>query len=697
MAAVADETKLVPLKSLFIAAENPRANVEPDAGIPQLGRTLVACQVYPILARPAGKGEQGEYGAIDGRRRYLGYQSALAEGLITEDHLVAVTVITDKARQNAAITLANHEREAGHITDVIMAIGRMRKAKLKSAAIADALGYTEMQIRRWTKLADLQPSVLQAMRADKIKMQTAQLMTRLSPEAQDEFAERALTEHHGNIDYYVRSAAASGAVTVEDDRFGLVPVEDYTAAGGKLESDLFGATPDEVLDPELLQRLWAERSSAIATGLEAAGLTVSFGDSGYYPPAGFERLPYSSSTANHTTAERRSYEDARGAYQRLAALYSGVDENAQTAEGDDSAAADEQTAEAGPPPTVLDLLLAELELSRRTYLKSDIAAVVLTPDDDYGLRATFHARPAPVIETADDAEDDDEPSQTPAHYRAEVAVPEIEVDVDGVNNSLHERYTVVATRGLSRTLADDPNAAFILLVARLFVSLAIPSRAHQEYSISTIRISGFSHAKHKPIGELDGEVYERLVSYKEAYMASELRPIPWVESLSHGERMTLMTQLVALSLDGKEFNTGHIRRGARAEAAELVELTGHDITNFWTPDAEFFAAHSKKQLLPMLPMMGVEDDPAHGALKKPDLAGFAAETAESARWAPAALSWKQPEAELVDLDEDAQIDGAREPEADGDHQPADAVANNDDVQAAGADIAADSEQADLAA
>ena len=40
MEAVADETKLVPLKSIFIAPENPRATVEADDGIPQLGRTL---------------------------------------------------------------------------------------------------------------------------------------------------------------------------------------------------------------------------------------------------------------------------------------------------------------------------------------------------------------------------------------------------------------------------------------------------------------------------------------------------------------------------------------------------------------------------------------------------------------------------------------------------------------------------------
>lgn len=695
MAAVADETKLVPLKSIFIAPENPRATVEADDGIPQLGRTLVACQVYPILARPAQKGESGEYGALDGRRRFLGFQSALAEGLINDDHLVAVTVVTDKARQHAAVTLANHEREAGHITDVITAIGRMKKAKLKSPAIAKALGYTDTQIRRWSKLADLQPSVLSAMRSDKINLETAQLMTRLSPESQDSFAERAIHDRYGNINYNVRQAVMSDVVTVDDDRFGLVSIDEYTAAGGKLESDLFGDTADVVLDVEILQRLWTENAAPIMAALEQAGLSVTFSRNHYYPPEGFERLPYNS-LSTLTAADRRAYEAARDEYARLRSLIQGpevaddqdYEDYEDELEGDaqDEAldapevGSDSDDADNAPIPTTLELLLAGLAEARLLHLKSDITAIVLQPDGDLGLTGNFFATPAPVAPTDEDAEED-EKVETPAHYRADVAVPEVRVDVEGVNNSLHERYTVVATRGLTRTLADDPNAAFVLLVARLFVAVAIPFGASTENSISTIRATSFSHSKHQPIGELDGEVAGRLVTFKEAYIASGQRPIPWVDSLPHSERMELMTVLVALSLDGKEFNTGHIRKGARAEAAELCELTGHDITNYWTPDAAFFAAHSKKQLVPMLPLMGLEDDPANATLKKDELAGLAAQSAEAARWAPASLSWKEPEAELVDVDDDENADdenaGTEEEDLDGD---ADGLtATNDDV------------------
>lgn len=658
METATDVTKLVPLNSIFVAPENPRAELEADEGIPQLGRTLVACQVYPILVRPGKKGE-GDYGALDGRRRFLGFQSALAEGLIEPDHLVAVTIVTDKARQHAALTLANHEREAGHITDVIMAIGRMKKSKLKVAAIAAALGYSEVQISRWAKLADLHPDVIKALRQDELSMATAQLMTRLSQEDQERYAAAALRGQGHNVFYSVEQAVNRGIVTVDDPRLGLVSVDEYVAAGGRVEGDLFGEAPDVLLDPDVLQKAWESRTEAAVAALREAGLVVYFGHNGWNPPEGFERLPYNS-MSNLTGADRRDYD---AAVLVLRELQSNAHPDSDT--------------EHAERPTVAELVLADLEVARKLHTRNTIGCVILKPDQDYGLDATFHASPAPVIEHASDLDGDDETSAEPekASDRPTIEVPAVRVDVEGINNSLHERYTVVATQGLIRTLADDPNTALTVMVARMFVTIGIAWSSHTSESIATIKAESFRHPKHGQIGELDGEIYDRLAEYKAAYVESGLRPIPWVHSLSMGERMTLLTVLVALSLDGKEFNTGYIRKGARAEAAEIAELTGHDITTYWTPDAAFFGAHSKKQLLPMLEVMGVED-PTAASLKKGDLAGLVAQTAEEHRWAPGALSWKEPEPELVEVDD--QEDIANGEDADQDADQADTEAQTDD-------------------
>jgi ParB family chromosome partitioning protein len=135
-----------------------------------------------------------------------------------------------------------------------------------------------------------------------------------------------------------------------------------------------------------------------------------------------------------------------------------------------------------------------------------------------------------------------------------------------------------------------------------------------------------------------------------------LRPIPWVETLAHGEKMALMAELVAISLNVREARTTSVRHAARAEAAEIAALCGADISAHWTPDDAYLGVHSKKQLTGLLEEMGVEDDRAK-TLKKDDLVTFVAEAAAERQWAPSALSWDRPEA-LVESDEDGAADAS---------------------------------------
>jgi ParB family chromosome partitioning protein len=147
-----------------------------------------------------------------------------------------------------------------------------------------------------------------------------------------------------------------------------------------------------------------------------------------------------------------------------------------------------------------------------------------------------------------------------------------------------------------------------------------------------------------PIPALDGEIRDRLDARRAAYKASGLRPITWVETLPHGEKMALMAELTAISLNLREGRTSTLRHGARAEAAEIAALCGADISAHWTPDQPYLAVHSKKQLSALLEEMGLEDDRAK-TLKKDDLVTFVAEAAAERQWAPAALAWDRTEVE----------------------------------------------------
>jgi ParB family transcriptional regulator, chromosome partitioning protein len=221
---------------------------------------------------------------------------------------------------------------------------------------------------------------------------------------------------------------------------------------------------------------------------------------------------------------------------------------------------------------------------------------------------------------------------------ADIEAPRADVEVEGSSHAFHETRTDVATRGLIRDLADDPGAALTVLIAQLFKQLALHACGDLQGSALQISATRYSRGGMTAVAALDGAVKARLEIRRAAYKASGLRPITWVETLPHGEKMALLAELTAMALNLREPRTNMIRDAARAEAAEIAVLCAADISAHWTPDATYLSAHSKKQLLGLLEEMRVEDDRAK-TLKKDALVTFVAEAAAERQWAPSALSW----------------------------------------------------------
>jgi ParB family chromosome partitioning protein len=225
------------------------------------------------------------------------------------------------------------------------------------------------------------------------------------------------------------------------------------------------------------------------------------------------------------------------------------------------------------------------------------------------------------------------------------------VEVEGVNHGLHELRTDTATRALIRALADDPAAALVAVVARMLVTVVLDRDLHKGAGALSLRAEAYSRARGSPIEALDGEVRRRLAERRAAWETSGLSPIGWVSSLAHGEKMALLAELAALSLDLREARTTSLRRTARSEAAEIAALCQADVTLHWTPDESFLGAHPKTKLLDMLDEMGAGETRA-GAARKDELVALVAERAAERSWAPAYLSWTaEPPQEAEDPSE----------------------------------------------
>ena len=615
----------VRLGDLGLAKENLRFAEPADDGVLQLADTIAAAGVLvPLIVRPGRKGEQ-PYMVLDGRRRRLGLLLLRDRGDVDDDLLVECHLAADKAVQAAAIVLPNAERAPVHTADVITAIGRLRRARMDTAAIARALGYGELEIRRLETLADVHPSVLKAFRQGRLTLRQVRLFARLPDKAQQ--AQVAQTAIDGYFqDYQLRHLVEQDRATTADDRLALVGLERYIAAGGRVDADLFGELPDRLLEPQVLEDAWRARIAPIADRLRAEGLAVFVGgERGYRAPEGFSPLPYVyRPQLTEVQAERLAVAKAEAA--RVGA---GLEEIASTSDE--------------APARLALLFVAQIAVEGACLGHGRIGAVLLTPAGGLGVAATFFMEPLAEAERDDGLEGEEDEGQegVDGFGQPGLDVPTANVDLEGVGHALHETRTDVATRGLIRDLADDPGAALTVLVAHLFRTLVLDRAGGAGSSALAISAATYRRGSEPPVAALDGEVRQRLEARRAACKASGLRPILWAETLAHGDKMALLAELVATTLDLREARTTSLRHAARAEAGEIAALCNADIAAHWTPDVGYLGAHSKRQLLSLLDEMGAQDDRAK-TLKKDELVAFAAEAAAERQWAPSCLSWDGP-------------------------------------------------------
>ncbi|MBD3832538.1 MAG: ParB N-terminal domain-containing protein [Brevundimonas sp.] len=644
---------VVRLGDLDLAPENLRHGEAPDDDIPQLADTIAAAGLLQFPTVRPGRRDEAAYMVLDGRRRLLALRLLRDGGLIDDDHSVEVFVETDRARQAAAVVLTNTAVPV-HVADVVAAIGRMLKARLGVKAIARALGYGEIEIRRLAALSALPAVALEALKTGRITLRQARLLARLKDaDAQAELAQ-AVLDGQGLPEWRIQEQLGEGRFTDRDPRCGLVTPRLYAAEGGRTEADLFGELPSVLLDPEALTRAWLKRAAEIAAPLEAEGLTVHLrasdpdsGDDGPDLPEDLERLCYAYGGLSEEAT--LVYREARGRAQAAGEAVAATDPEAS----------DDDKAE-------------ELRVFVRARLAQDQAGagqrlatvLVLRPSLRTGVEVECYGQAETEVDsvrsTDDEAEETDvETMEAPgrpvarsayAPPRAQAPAPE----VDGVSHVLHATRTDMATRGLIRALADAPEVALTALIARLFGAVAIwPSIGRTEAALA-VTASIFNPTGGRIVEVLDGAVRERLDERRRAWEASGLTIIAWVHAMELGDRLGLLAELTALSLDLREDRTGLVRKAARTEAAEIADLCDADIARWWTPDGAYLRPHSREQLLTMLEAMGAETE-APARMRKGDLVAWTEDQAKARTWAPACLSWRLA---LEDADEAPDEGGA---------------------------------------
>ena len=620
------DERTIRLGDLGVARENLRHGEPPDDDIPTLAATLKAAgQLQPVTVRPGRGRKEEKWMALDGRRRRLALGLLVEAGDIDADYPVKAYVETDPARQAAAVLLTNTAVPV-HVADVIAAVGRMLKTRLTVAAIARALGYAEIEIRRLAALADLPPAALQALKIGRMTLKQARLLARLPDKAERAAMAEAALEGGGVQDWRLIERLDAGRVTARDRRCALVDPDAYAAAGGRTEIDLFGELTPVLLDPGVLSDLWMARARGIAAVFEAEGIAVHV-TVGPDPELDDDLDPIGYAYGGRLSDE---------AMARYRAQCDVVEVRAQAVR---------RALEANVPDAadlaIVDMVHARIAADQTGCGDRVVTTMVMRPASGVGVEVRCYTPFEPEIEHEAGGDGGAGVCIVGPPTWAPPVAPAPAPDLDGVGHALHAVRTDVATRGLIRALADDPAAALTALIARLFTVLVLRPHGARSEAATTLTAVPFDPAGDGVVVALDGDVRRRLDARRADLEASEKTVIAWVHALPREDRAGLLAELVAISLDLREARTTLVRPGARAEAAELAALCEADITRHWTPDATFLTAHPKGLLIDMLGALDAAD-PRAAMLRKSELVDQVATLAGTRRWVPPCLSWRGP-------------------------------------------------------
>ncbi|PZQ48747.1 MAG: hypothetical protein DI556_13090 [Rhodovulum sulfidophilum] len=248
---------LFSLDQLLLDDLNPRREHD-DEALAALAESIRVCGLVQNLGgRLLG---DGRIGIVAGGRRLAALTLLAGEGFEVGPVPVALAASEEIAllwsqAENAA-------REALRPAEEILAYRRLTGSGRSFADIAKAFGVTEAHVARRMKLAGLSDDVLAALRAGDLTLdQAAAFTVAPSEEAALALLERVRGDGYWRAESIRRELTGEGA-EARDRIAKFVTLEDYRAAGGAVEGDLFSEAV-YLRDKPLLERLAAEKIAAI--------------------------------------------------------------------------------------------------------------------------------------------------------------------------------------------------------------------------------------------------------------------------------------------------------------------------------------------------------------------------------------------------------------------------------------------------
>lgn len=261
--------KSIPLSKLIQSPRNVRRHGD-SAADSELKASIAAHGLLQnLIVRPAAR---GKFEVEAGERRRCALLALAEEKVLPKGYEVTCLVLEDDAEIAVETSLAeNFHRLAMNPADEAQAFAALIDAGASTEDVARRFGLTVRFVDGRLRLATLAPVVFDALASGEITLDLAKAFGATSDqEIQARVYEQASSGYYAPSADSIRRMVLSGMVRGSDARARLVGRDAYTAAGGRIERELFDDDDSESwVDVALLETLASEEMERRAKALAA--------------------------------------------------------------------------------------------------------------------------------------------------------------------------------------------------------------------------------------------------------------------------------------------------------------------------------------------------------------------------------------------------------------------------------------------
>lgn len=326
-------TTAIPYAKLTLSPANVRkSNVA--GSLPALAASIAEHGlIQPLIVTPANA-KRTKFEVHAGGRRWRAIGLLIEQGKLPKDHAVEVKVVESADAAAREISLAeNLQREAMTPADECTAYRDIIAEGADAEDVARRFGVTVRHVQGRLRLADLAEPIFAALAQGQITLDVAMAYGSTADHARQLAAwERCANSWAGDNPQAIRRNIAEEGMSASDPIAVFVGEADYTAAGGRIERDLFAGEAEGIWLDAALARELAEKKMQFEA--EVAALASKLG---WIKPILATRVPWDEAQAFRPFHPRREdpSPEAQARIDAISARMDEIEEDLDARDGDD--------------------------------------------------------------------------------------------------------------------------------------------------------------------------------------------------------------------------------------------------------------------------------------------------------------------------------------------------------------------------